>query len=97
MLARDNYSVLYVNLMKNVFAYIDEQVVSQFYTNVFFFTNAVMFNALIDQGGDFALYQNTSGKALRYIMQTYIICICLHIQILYKWLLYGLHIMSIEV
>lgn len=41
------------------------QVISQFYTNVFFFTNAVMFNALIEHGSDLALYQNNSGKALR--------------------------------
>ena len=41
------------------------QVVFQFYANIFFFVNAAMFNALLDQGGDLGLYQYYSGKVLR--------------------------------
>ena len=41
------------------------EVVSQFYANIFFFINVAMFNALLEQGGDLGLYQDSSGSVLR--------------------------------
>lgn len=45
--------------------FLDLQLVSQFYAHIFFFINAVMFNSLVEQGGELGLFQHASGTALR--------------------------------
>lgn len=40
-------------------------MISQFFANVFFFVNAAMLNALLEQGGELGLFQYYSGVVLR--------------------------------